>query len=504
MSFIEGSIANDTQALPLQRLIESTMRGNAEAQAQAQVKDVAGKQTAAAAKLQITMTADPDDPGNPFVHIKNAKADQLNQTQGRDIREAYDAPHQNVDAAVARMKSPQPAGQFEGDALRSVGYKPFATDKTAADLQTYAQDYRAQRDLGESVIKAAVKAAIMRTGAWNRDEIATELDRQGAAANARAFKAVAEPVIAEQDRQTRLDQQSAAQSATEDRLLRSQRDAEAKQINAQKRSIINGTDFSLIDPSEWDKTIDDQNTTGVPFTDQERAIVRRKAAQDVNKAFLDYTDTKKDTFALGNQPTWEAAKAAFGHALTPEQDRIGRARWQAAHTYAVRKAADDTAQQELRAARLDAIQARLENASREKPIAIGRSELKDMAASELISRDPSTIKNYDEALAAKEAMLQREIAAHTDKRDKANVDAKAILSTPEGRRRWGWETPLADAQFTAKTYNRHLSEAQAELQQVQAAREARKQGKAPTATPTPAKAAPGTLKRVNGKLVYQP
>lgn len=197
-------------AAPLEGILQLMMRGNAESQAQAQVKEVASKQADSTSKLQVTMTADPNDPGNPHITVKNAKADLLNQTQGQDLQNAYDAPHKNVETEIARRggtaaPAPQPTsgmdpGQFEGAALRSVGYPPERTDRTAADLQSYGQDFRAQRDLGEPIIKAAIKAAIMKTGAWSKDKIAEELDRNAAMRNAGAFQHAVSPILQEQDR----------------------------------------------------------------------------------------------------------------------------------------------------------------------------------------------------------------------------------------------------------------------------------------------------------------
>lgn len=492
----DGSIANDTRAMPMQRIMESIMRGNGETQAQAQAKDVGGKQMDATKKMSVTMTANPDDPGNPLLHIKNATADIINQTQGSDLQKTYDAPKKNVEDAIAKMNAPPvPAGQFEADALRSVGYAPERTDRTATDLQTYGQDFRAQRDLGEPIFKAAIKAALMRTGAWDRDKIAETLDRNASAQNAAAFKAVAEPVISEQDRQARLDRSEATlrntirhQRDVEDRLNQTQADNEQKTVYTRQNAINKGIDYSLIDPGAnnegWHKAFDDQNDTGIPATPQQYAAIDRKASQDVNKAFLDYTDTKKDTFALGNQPTWEAAKAAFGHPLTPDQDQMGRARWQAAHTYAVRKAADDASMQDARSARLELLHYKIEHEGDVKPVPIGRGDIKDMPVSEILAHDPAKVKDFDGVLLQKEGLLRKEFQDATEKAAKARVDIKSINDTPAMQRRWGWETGLANAQFDAKTYGDHAGKAQAELAQIQAARAARKSG-APAAQAQP-------------------
>lgn len=508
MGFIAGSIASaadpqepsdglsGARAMPMQRIIESIMRGNGETQAQAQAKDVAGRQMDATKKLSVTMTANPDDPGNPLLHIKNATADIVNQTQGSDLQGTYDAPKKNVEDAIVKMNAPQQqTGQFEADSLRSVGYPPERTDRTAADLQSYGQDFQAQRDLGEPIIKAAIKAAIMRTGAWNKDKIAEDLDRRAAAQNAAAFRTVAEPVISEQDRQRRLNRSdltaattAAHQRDTEERLLRSQTDAEQKTVYSRHNAINKAIDYSLIDPGPnnegWHKAFDDQNDTGVPATPQEYAAIDRTGAQRVNASFLDFTDTKKDTFALGNYATWDDAKKAFGHPLTPQQDAMGAGRWKAAHTYVVRKANVDSSMLETRAAKLEHLQYLNEHQGDVKPVPLDDGFVKNVSATDLLGVLP-TVKNPDLVLQRKEALLQNEIRHRSDKLRKARQDAKALNAEPADRRQFRWPVDMANAQVDAKTHADRIAAAQSELQQIQAARAAREQGKAAPAAKKP-------------------
>jgi hypothetical protein len=370
---------------PLTGIMELMMRGNAESQAQAQVKDLAGKQADATSKLQVVMTADPNDPGNPHITVKNAKADLLNQTQDQDLQNAYDAPHKNVESTIAGMNGGRAdPGQFEGAALRSVGYEPEKTDRTAADLQTFGQDYRAQRDLGEPIIKAAIKAAIMKTGAWNRDKIAEDLDRNAALRNAGAFQHAVSPILQEEDRMSGMALRGAElKNAVVGRYQQERRldDAEQKAVATQKQGLIDKTDYSLLDPSEWRKATDEQNTTGVPFNEFEYGRMRRKATQDVAKALDNFMNKDKDQLAVYD--SFDKAKAAFGRNLTPQQETQFRANWQVARD--ARQVAID------REARAQEKWQRLLDGKPDKPLRLPQWQANNLPVDSLVSAigDPS-------------------------------------------------------------------------------------------------------------------
>lgn len=500
MGFIEGAIASSGTALPLQRLIEATMRGNAESQAQAQVKDVAGKQAEAKSKLQITMTADPDDPGNPNIHIKNAKADLLNQTQGDDLKQAYVKPKQNVEDAIAKMNAtPPPAGQFERDALTSVGYPPERTDLTGADLNTYGRDYRAQRDLGEPIIKAALKAAIMRTGVWNEDKIAEELDRNASLKNSAAFRAAALPAMQEQDRQGRenrseasLLQTAAHQKRLEEDSQRRLDDAERTRAQTRKQQVNQGIDYSLIEPGEgnanWHKTFDDANDSGVPATPEDYARIDRKAAQDVAKLYNDFFIAKKDVYQLGHFPTFEAATSAYGHSFASKQEEArARNAWAAAHEYDQQQDQKRQLQNEATTARLELTRERLANGTQTK---LDDSAVKLFGVDEILSMDPSKVKNLDEAIKRKAALLRSEIQSEADKMkgfQTRKLDAENRAHTSGGHA----ETANLNAEMAIS--NRKVIEAQRGLEKINAWR------KQPAPPP-----ASSHLKAVNGKTVYVP
>lgn len=87
---------------PFENIMASLMRGNAESQAQAQVKTAVSDQVDSKRKMSVTMKANPNG-GPPLVTVKDAPADLLNQTQQEDLQKTYEAPHQNVEDAISQM-----------------------------------------------------------------------------------------------------------------------------------------------------------------------------------------------------------------------------------------------------------------------------------------------------------------------------------------------------------------------------------------------------------------
>lgn len=491
-------LANDPRVMPMQRIVESIMRGNGEVQAQGQAKDLGGKQMDATKKLSVTMTANPDDPGNPLIHVKNATADILNNTQESDLRKAYEAPRANVDSAIAKMSAStapaaQPPTQADpaGDPSqtydlidKTLGYHvPRPSDPDIAEKLTSPEGIRAlTHEMGGTKHHADQALAAMRRGQLTADDMRGRISAYRAQKlNAIYEKAVKGPLDEAQQIQQRKQAESDRKS-TEERLLRSQTDAEQKTVYSRHNAINKAIDYSLIDPGPnnegWHKAFDDQNDTGVPATPQEYAAIDRTGAQRVNASFLDFTDTKKDTFALGNYATWDDAKKAFGHPLTPQQDAMGAGRWKAAHTYAVRKANDDSSMLEARAAKLEHLQYLNEHQGDVKPVPLDDGFVKNVSAADLLGVLP-TVKNPDLVLQRKEALLQNEIRDRSDKLRKAQQDAKALNAEPADRRQFRWPVDMANAQVDAKTHADRIAAAQSELQQIQAARAARKGDAAP-------------------------
>lgn len=87
---------------PFENIMASLMRGNAESQAQAQVKTAVSDQVDSKRKMSVTMKANPAG-GPPLVTVKDAPADLLNQTQQEDLQKTYEAPHRNVEDAISQM-----------------------------------------------------------------------------------------------------------------------------------------------------------------------------------------------------------------------------------------------------------------------------------------------------------------------------------------------------------------------------------------------------------------
>lgn len=505
------------------KIIAAVMRGAARVQGQEQAKQVASAQAQSNAKMSITMK--PGEPGGPpMVTVKDAPADLLNGTQAQDVQKAYDTPHQQVEAKIAATQGGgQPATPQAPAATPSAPAPtaPVADDhpiEQAAKEVDNSLGYRVPRpwdsDIAEKLkSEAGIKSIALEMGDPNPDATAHQAWKQlqhgkvtpeavqQRVANFRlqniekksnALEASRAPYERQQARveaQTGRAQAEADRQANQARLVKTQSDAEAKQANADKLEYLRSNDLAAAVDSEdkLDATV--QSSTNLPWSQSDLNRAHLKYKQDVAKAFNDYTDTKKDVFALGSQPTWEDAKTAFGHPITPQQDTIGKARWQAARNYTQRQAADDEAKQENRQLRSELMIQKLQNATTEKPVAIGRGDLNLMDTTELVSSDPAKVKNYDGALEAKEGLLRKEIADHTDKLTKSSAQARAIITKPKDRKQFGDEEQLAGFKADQQAAYARVQQLTKDLQAVQAARAARKTG----STVQPATALPAAV-----------
>lgn len=502
---------------PMTNLINAIMRGAARVQGQEQAKKVATKQADANSKMSITMK--PGEPGDPpFVTVKDAPADLLNGTQAADLKEAYDRPGRQVEAKIAAKGQQQATPAAAPPAVQPPTIPPAdAAPPHPTDVVDQTLGFHLPRgadsDIAEKLktsdgirqlnyeLGGTEEHAKITIGALAKGKItAAEIHDRVALYRERRYAQVHEEIQAPIDAAQRVADRRQAEAdrrANEQRLLQNQSDAETKAANEEKLGWLRATDLSTIDPEKLEETA--QASTNAPWTRNDLNRARLKQQQDVNKAFLDYTDTKKDTFALGSQPTWEAAKAAFGHPLTPQQDTIGKARWQAARAYALRKSQDEDLKQQHADDQHEMTMLRIKNASREKPTPLGRGDINLMDAAELTSIDPSAVKNYDGALEAKEGLLRKEIADHTEKYSKAQAQAKAIQGKPAGRKQFGDEEQLAGFRADQQAAHARIAAATSELQQIQAARAARRPQKngrtvqpvtAPASAPAAAPAQP--------------
>lgn len=491
--------------LPMENIMAAVMRGAAAVQGQEQAKAVAKSQQDGKAKMTVTMKQSPDG-GAPLVTVKDAPVDLLNGTQQQDLTNAYNTPKEQVEQKLSGSaaqpaqpaQSPQPAQPGAPQATApttqppadhsleqaaaavdaSLGYRiarPWDPDikeklKSEAGLRQIAEEmgdrdprataHQAWRQLQHG--KISEQAVIQRVANFRLQRIEGESQHLEAA-------------MAPAERQTARAQAEADRKATEARLQRSQADAETAAGNKEKLDWLKTTDLSTIAPEELEQTA--RASTNAQWNASEINRARLKQQQDVNKAFLDYTDTKKDTFALGNQPTWAAAKKAFGHPLTPGQDSMGEALWQAAHNYTVRKQNDEDMKRQHADDQHELTLMRLEKATATKPEPLSRSDIKLMDASELVSIDPSTVKNYDRILESKEALLRNEIQKAQDERFVHNQTAQGILKKPVERKQFGDEEQLATEQAKALNLTNNLDRLTKQLQIIQGARAGRRTGK---------------------------
>jgi hypothetical protein len=506
----QGPSGQPSGTAPMSNLISAIMRGAAKVQGQEQAKSIASKQAAANSKMSITMK--PGEPGDPpFVTVKDAPADLLNGTQAADVEEAYTRPGRQVEAKIASAQPKQAAAQAPAVQAPTTPPPPDHPLEQAATLVDQSLGYRIARpwdpDIAEKLkSEDGIRQIAEEMGDKNPGATAHQAWRQiqhgkvsaqavqQRVANFRLQKLEAESnrieaAMAPAARQATAAQAAADRKANEERLLRNQTDAEQAAANKEKLDWLRTTDLSTIDPDKLEEAA--QASTNAPWTERDLYRAKLKQQQDVNKAFLDYTDTKKDTFALGSQPSWEAAKAAFGHPLTPQQDTIGKARWQAARAYAVNKAKDESQKQAALSARMELLNFKIEHEGDVKPVQLDEGFVKNVPATDLLNVI-DRVKNPELVLQKKESLLANEIKDRREKAGKANTDVHAELSTPIERRRYGWEVRVADARRKAKDETDRIASATAELQTVQAARAARKTGGTaqPVVAPPPAAAPP--------------
>lgn len=519
-----GTSSSDDSSLPMMKIMQAVMRGAGKIQGQEQAKAVVNKQAANSANMKVTMEANPNDPGNPLLTIKNVTADKLNGTEASDVQRAYTTPSQQVEKKLAAASAapaqqaptaqppqvqapttpPPPDHPLEQAAAmvdQNLGYRmarPWDSDiaeklqsedgirqlaEEMGDKNPRATAHQAWRQLQHG--KVSAQAVQQRVANFRLQRLETTANR---------IEQTMAPSEREADRRQAQADRLENQRLTRERLNQQLTDAEIKAGNEEKLNWLRSTNLATIDPDKLEETA--QASTNASWTAADLNRARLKQQQDINKDFLDYTDTKKDLFALGAQPTWEAARAAFGHPLTPQQDSLGRARWQAAHNYAVKQQAREDRAAERENDQHQRTLQLLANASKEKPVHVPGPVIERMDASEIVSMDPDTVKNYDGpggVLATKEGYLRKEIADATDKRTKAGSDEKLLLNASQQRKlTFHEEGQLVNHHADRVAANARVVAAQAELQQIQAARAARRGGGAVTPV-APQVTAPKTL-----------
>lgn len=499
---------------PFAKIMAAVMRGSAKLQGQEQMKQVLAKQQANADKRVITLKPNPDDPGNPRITLKDFTADVINGTEQSDLAKTYTTPTDRVEKKLSGngdapppTPQPTPAPQVpEGTPLDHIVTTPSGTDSHPIEIAARAIDASTGQhtprpwEIDPEKLKSedGIRSLIVGDGwgdvdqaahdTWTRlrhgkttpevvarniankrlrniHEQSQQIEATLAPAERQALR-----VQAETDRQDRLT----LAKQEEQRRVRSQTDAEVAAANKEKLDWLKTTDTAHLSPDQLETTARSSTQAEWKDSDINRLMVKHKA--DVRAAFDKFTDGshKEDVFNLGTYNSWQEAKSSleFAPEITPEMDKQGAIRWQAAHRYTVNKATDENNKQQAAAASLELKMYKIEHEGDVKPVALDDGFVSKVPAEQLIGV-LGKVKNPDLVLQRKEALLQKEIQSSTERRDKANAEAKSILMTPEQKRRWGWETPLATQQLEAKQHTARIAAAQAELQQIQAARAAR-------------------------------
>lgn len=295
-----GNFVDDYQKNPsggaFGAILAAVMRGNAMVQGQSQAKNIAADQMDANGKMSVTITPNKTG-GPPIVNLKNAPADLLNGTQQSDVEQAHDTPHDNVEKKIDELG----IGGFRSDALRSIGYEPKSDQKfTPADTTTFRGAYRAQRDLGESPISAAIEAVPTKLGLFNRARVATDVNRSRAMQDTAAFKNGVEPVLS-----TEIAMQNAGNAAQRLNFERTRAEiADKKEQRTEIDSAIKNIDYGNISFAKWRAIT--ENERGRPISDQEWQRVQDKGQRDISAKLDDAM--KSPTF--GSQKSAEDALAS--------------------------------------------------------------------------------------------------------------------------------------------------------------------------------------------------
>lgn len=289
--------------MAMQAMLEAIMRGNAEAQGQAQAKKIASDQMDANENVKLAFTGKKTAGGVPVVTF-TGPADLLNQTQDSDVAEAYARPKINVETA-----------------LEERGFRPKTPFVNPEDVDTFGERYRARRELGGGVLSSALMAGVAR--GRTDDRLQENLANTRAAKNSANYQKFVKPVVDEEQDEAQLigsDLSRRNSLTTQDRLLRQEQ---------QKRldDVLKNTDFSLVDPKEWGATAAEQLGIEGEIPRHVSFAIERKGRQDLNKALDGFL---KNSEALGQHATWDEAKATFGRPVANYQDAYGQKTWQAA------------------------------------------------------------------------------------------------------------------------------------------------------------------------------
>ena len=457
--------------MPLGRVLAAVMRSAAAVQGQEQAKKVANEQQTANAKLSVTMTANPNG-GPPLVNVKNAPADLLNGTQADDVKRAYAEPKEQVERKLSASgiestpMKPDPALEEAAAALDSnFGYRvarPWDPD-IAEKLKSEDGIRALAEEMGDKNPKATAKQAFKQLrGGTARAEAVIRRVQDYRAQQIQKQSQTLQSTLGQIEAKKDHDEQQ--------RRLREQFDAtERQRILARKKDIIEKTPYSLVDPGKLRETLEAENDTGVPFTEFEFRRAELRAQQTIAKDFEEFT-SNAERFALGRYETWDEAKSAFGHRLSPQQEAIGRARWDSARKYVVqqdRAAAMKNRKDEVQLTRLRQI---VETATAEKPAVIGRADLALMPAAEIVAIEPSKVRNYDSLLEQKEGLLAKELREWEDKRRKSGKQRDAIRGKKAKDRQFGDEEQLAGYEADFAIANEHIADLTKELEAIRGKR----------------------------------
>jgi len=371
MGFITGALTdNPDRKLPLQRVMEMVARGNGEMAGQAQAKKTLTDQESQKSKMSVTISPNPTG-DVPFVTIKNAPADLLNQTQESDVEQAYLAPKKSVERLFAGARRTE-------DSLRSYGFAPKTSDVQPSDVNSFSERYRARRELGGSVIGSAIMSGVTRGHTDAR--LVENLKNERAAANSATAQKYVNPLVDQEleagrlasgmageqrqfaqqylnARNQLLDQKNIMQAGSEDEFLSTaekamqevggfregDRDLFAKAFRTNRVSFLTDRVKALSGeegktaiasygdtPEEINRFVDEQGGIPNPTEFERNRIARVAKGLVAQKHDQVVKEVQKDRAALGSFQTFEEAKTALGIKLPAEKEAQLRADYKAA------------------------------------------------------------------------------------------------------------------------------------------------------------------------------
>jgi hypothetical protein len=489
-------------ALPLQpgvdKLMEVMMRGMANVRSE-NAASTAAKDAASAPTPEIHTKTRVDPATGQQVHDITYKGVVFGDAQ-KSVQDAYDGPQKGVDA------------ELQQEAIRHQREVPGMNGQLPPDLQqpaldSFAGKYKAMREAGHNPLSALIHSAVIQAlpDSLERGRTAElgKFDNNQRQAVATALWKNEQPVIAEADRQRRLDEQAKKDAGVTQRF-----DIRDLRTLISKTNLSDQPDEqSAIAKIAGDKGIDPSELQGWAV---QRVKDKWAADREATRA-AQVKNFRKDSKALGQFATPQAAETSLGVPLKREERAAFMADYSAAREETVRARQNELYKANSDARAADAAGRSATAAERAaahdtgKPVDAGALISGKLTPSDLLKRRGNAKYDQDSVEAA--------IAAGTEHYSKALYDRNAQIAAIDSI----ISTPLDPGLTPDKALSAKQKFAQLQSQKVRLMQDNQSDADAINKLGAKAAAAPavkpakpvivgtkGSVVKVGGKLVYQP